>query len=67
MGSLVIVDEIEYFNGAFYVLSHSPTFLSGAPFNISFIEKSTDGINWIRSIIDVALFNEIPTIISGLA
>jgi hypothetical protein len=62
----IIPDQIKYFNGAFYALTHSPTSLSGAPFNISFIEKSTDGINWTRSIIDVALFNETPTIISGL-
>jgi hypothetical protein len=62
----VIPNNLVFFEGAFYCLSQTPASTVGNPYNLSFIEKSVDGINWQTTIVDLALFDETPTLISGL-
>ncbi|MBT9146183.1 MAG: hypothetical protein DDT42_02065 [candidate division WS2 bacterium] len=56
--------RITYLNGVFYVLSQTIGYLS--PFLVTYLETSTDGINWTSEITDTQIFNQTPTIISGL-
>jgi hypothetical protein len=57
---------ITFFNGSYYGLSQVDTAVSGAPFNLTFVLKSTNGITWIAYAIDIALFDETPTLVDGL-
>ncbi len=58
--------SLVYFDGAFYCYSYLPPSLIGNPYQLSFIEKSVDGVNWTTTEVDLAFTSEIPTIITGI-
>ena len=63
---LPVPELLTFFNGAYYALANVLPGVSGAPFNLTFIHKSVDGITWISYAIDIALFDEQPTLVAGL-
>lgn len=62
----VIPKNLIFFNNTFYCLSETPQSTTGNPFALTFLEFSRDGINWETSVLDLALFDPTPTILTGL-
>jgi hypothetical protein len=54
---------LTYFDSTFYCISQT----NPDPFTVTYLETSTDGINWTREMTDTQIFNQYPTVISGLA